>query len=38
VGKGETPFPLTKSVVRVNGGYYQSFEGPHGIFLIFMSL
>jgi hypothetical protein len=35
VGKGENTFPTNQKVVRVNGGYYQSFGGPHALFLIF---
>jgi hypothetical protein len=34
-GKGKTPFPLIKRVVRVKGGYTQSFGGPLALFLIF---
>jgi hypothetical protein len=34
-GKGKTPFPLIKRVVRVKGGYTQSFGGPLSKFLIF---
>jgi hypothetical protein len=37
-GRGKLPFPLIKSVVGMNGGYYQSIGAPHGIFLFFHEL
>jgi hypothetical protein len=34
-GRGKPPSLLIKSVVGMNGGFYQSFGGPHEVFLIF---
>ena len=33
-GSGKTPFPITKHIVRVKGGYTFGFFPPLGLFLI----
>jgi hypothetical protein len=33
-GRGKTPFPITKHIVRVKGGYTFGFGPPLGLFLI----